>query len=185
VIGTAAIFKSSFASLNMLLVLAFFVIYVVLGILYESFIHPLTVMSALPPTLFGGLFTLYVLNQTLSIYSFVGLILLMGIVLKNGIMMVDFAIVAVEKEGKSAYDAIIEAALVRFRPIMMTTICALMGSVPIALGIGGAMAQSRISLGLCIVGGLMISQMLTLLLIPVLYYYFETLQEKLKKRFSK
>jgi HAE1 family hydrophobic/amphiphilic exporter-1 len=184
VIGTADIFKASFASLNFLLILAFFVIYVVLGILYESFIHPLTVMSALPPTLFGGLFTLYVFNQTLSIYSFVGLILLMGIVLKNGIMMVDFAIVAVEQEGKSAYDAIIEACLIRFRPIMMTTVCALMGGVPIALGIGGAMAQTHISLGLCIVGGLIISQMLTLLLTPVLYYYFETLQEKIKARFK-
>lgn len=184
VIGTADIFKASFASLNFLLILAFFVIYVVLGILYESFIHPLTVMSALPPTLFGGLFTLYVFNQTLSIYSFVGLILLMGIVLKNGIMMVDFAIVAVEQEGKSAYDAIIEASLIRFRPIMMTTVCALMGGVPIALGIGGAMAQTHISLGLCIVGGLIISQMLTLLLTPVLYYYFETLQEKIKARFK-
>jgi HAE1 family hydrophobic/amphiphilic exporter-1 len=100
-------------------------------------------------------------------------------------MMVDFAIVAVEKEGKSAYDAIIEACLIRFRPIMMTTICALMGGVPIALGIGGAIAQNHMSLGLCIVGGLIISQMLTLLLTPVLYYYFEKLQEKLKAKFSK
>jgi len=182
VIGTADIFKSSFASLDFLLLLAFFVIYVILGILYESFIHPLTVMSALPPTLFGGLLTLYLFNQTLSIYSFVGLILLIGIVLKNGIMMVDFAIAAVEKEGKSAYDAIIEACLIRFRPIVMTTLCALMGGVPIALGIGGAMAKTHISLGLCIVGGLIISQMLTLFLTPVLYYYFETLQEKLKAR---
>jgi HAE1 family hydrophobic/amphiphilic exporter-1 len=182
VIGTADVFKASFASLNFLLLLSFFVIYVILGILYESFIHPLTVMSALPPTLLGGLLTLYVFHQTLSIYSFVGLILLMGIVLKNGIMMVDFAIAAVEKEGKSAYDAIIEACLIRFRPIMMTTICAIMGGVPIALGIGGAMAQTHISLGLCIVGGLMISQVLTLLLTPVLYYYFEVLQERLRKR---
>lgn len=184
VIGTADIFKSSFASLNFLLLLSFFVIYVILGILYESFIHPLTVMSALPPALFGGLFTLYIFNQTLSIYSFVGLILLIGIVLKNGIMMVDFAIAAVEKEGKSAHDAIVEACLIRFRPIMMTTICAIMGGVPIAVGVGGAMAQTHISLGLCMVGGLIISQMLTLLLTPVLYFYFETLQEKIKAKFS-
>jgi hydrophobic/amphiphilic exporter-1 (mainly G- bacteria), HAE1 family len=184
VIGTADIFKSSFASLNFLLLLSFFVIYVILGILYESFIHPLTVMSALPPALFGGLFTLYLFNQTLSIYSFVGLILLIGIVLKNGIMMVDFAIAAVEKEGKPAYDAIIEACLIRFRPIMMTTICALMGGVPIAIGIGGAMAQTHISLGLCMVGGLIISQMLTLLLTPVLYYYFEIMQEKINTRLT-
>jgi len=185
VIGTANIFKSSFASLNFLLILSIFVIYVVLGILYESFIHPLTVMSALPCVLFGGLITLYVFNQTLSIYSFVGLILLIGIVLKNGIMMVDFAINAVEKEGKSAYDAIIEACLIRFRPILMTTFCALMGAVPIAIGVGGAMAQTRISLGLCIIGGLIISQMLTLFLTPVLYYYFETVQEKIKNRFKR
>ena len=99
--------------------------------------------------------------------------------------MVDFAIVAVEKEGKSAYDAIIEACLIRFRPILMTTICAIMGGVPIALGLGGAAAQTTVSLGLCMVGGLIISQLLTLLLTPVLYFYFETIQEKIKQRFAK
>ncbi len=182
VIGTADVFQTSFKSLNFLLLLAFFVIYIILGILYESFIHPLTVMSALPPALFGGLLTLFVFGQTLSVYSFVGLILLIGIVLKNGIMMIDFANNAVKNEQKSAYDAIVEASLVRFRPIMMTTVAALMGAVPIALGVGGALAQSRISLGLCIVGGLVISQVLTLLLTPVLYYYFETLQQKLSGR---
>jgi len=182
VVGTADIFKSSFASLSFLLVLAFFVIYVVLGILYENFIHPLTVMSALPPALFGGLLTLFIFRQTLSLYSFVGLILLIGIVLKNGIMMVDFANESIVKEKKPPYDAIVEAALIRFRPIMMTTIAALMGAVPIALGLGGAMAQTRISLGLCVVGGLIISQVLTLLLTPVLFYYFEILQEKLRAR---
>jgi hydrophobic/amphiphilic exporter-1 (mainly G- bacteria), HAE1 family len=182
VIGTADVFKQSFASLNFLLIISFFVIYLVLGILYESFIHPITVMSSLPPALLGGLLTLYLFNQTLSLYSFVGLILLMGMVLKNGIILVDFANNAVQFEGKSAEDAITEAALIRFRPIMMTTIAAMMGAVPIALGIGGALAQNRISLGLCIVGGLIISQMLTLLLTPVLYYYFERLQEKIFKR---
>lgn len=179
VIGTADVFKQSFESLNFLLIIAFFVIYVVLGILYESFIHPITVMSSLPPALVGGLFTLYVFHQTLSIYSFVGLILLIGIVLKNGIIMIDFANDARLKEKKSAEDAITEAALIRFRPIIMTTIAALMGAVPIAIGVGGAMAQTRISLGLCIVGGLIISQVLTLLLTPVIYYYFETFQEKI------
>lgn len=179
VIGTADVFKASFESLNFLLIISFFVIYIILGILYESFIHPLTVMSALPPALLGGLFTLYIFDQTLSLYSFVGLILLIGIVLKNGIIMVDFANNAVEKEGKNAEEAITEAALIRFRPIIMTTIAAMMGAVPIALGVGGALAQTRISLGLCIVGGLVISQLLTLLLTPVLYYYFERLQEKI------
>lgn len=184
VIGTAQIFNESLQSLNYLMILAFFVIYVVLGILYESFIHPLTVMSSLPPTLVGGLLTLYLFGQTLSLYSFVGLILLIGIVLKNGIMMVDFANAAVENEHKTAKDAIMEAAMIRFRPILMTTLAAMMGAVPIALGIGGAFAQSTRSLGLCIVGGLIISQLLTLLLIPVLYYYFEVLQEKLKSKFA-
>jgi HAE1 family hydrophobic/amphiphilic exporter-1 len=180
VIGTADIFQTSFESLKYLMILALFVIYIILGVLYENFIHPLTVMSALPPALFGGLLTLFLLRQTLSVYSFVGLILLIGIVLKNGIMLIDFANDAVLKEKKSAYDAIIEASLVRFRPIMMTTAAALMGAVPIALGIGGSISQSRISLGCCIVGGLIISQMLTLLLTPVLYYYFETLQEQIR-----
>lgn len=181
VVGTADVFQASFASLTFLLLLAFFVIYIILGILYESFIHPLTVMSTLPPALLGGLLTLFVFGQTLSVYSFVGLILLIGIVLKNGIMMVDFANNAVKNENKTAYDAIIEACLVRFRPIMMTTVAALMGAVPIALGVGGALAQGRVSLGLCVVGGLIISQALTLLLTPVLYYYFETLQEKFRE----
>ena len=184
-IGTADVFQSSFASLKLLLLLAFFVIYVVLGILYESFIHPITVMSTLPPALFGGLLTLYLFNQTLSLYSFVGLILLIGIVLKNGIIMIDFANEAVIKEKKSAYDAIIEACLTRFRPILMTTICAMMGALPIALGMGGALAQNHKSLGFCIVGGLLVSQMLTLLLTPVLYTYFEIMQENLYKRLGK
>lgn len=184
-IGTADVFKASFQSLNILLIIAFFVIYFVLGILYESFIHPLTVMSAIPPALLGGLLTLYLFDQTLSLYSFVGLILLIGIVLKNGIILVDFANDAVSKGGKTAEEAIIEAAHIRFRPIIMTTIAAMMGAVPIALGIGGALAETRISLGLCIVGGLIISQMLTLLLTPVLYYYFEKLQQKLHHTFAK
>ena len=139
----------------------------------------------LPPALLGGLFTLYAFHQTLSIYSFVGLILLIGIVLKNGIMMIDFANAAVEKEKKSAKEAITQAALIRFRPIMMTTISAMMGAVPIALGVGGGIAQTRAALGMCIVGGLIISQLLTLLLTPVLFYYFEILQEKIFALFKK
>ncbi|MDE3045520.1 MAG: efflux RND transporter permease subunit [Verrucomicrobiota bacterium] len=181
VIGTADVFASSFSNLILLFLIAFFVIYAILGILYESFIHPLTVMSALPPALFGGLLTLYLFRATLSVYSFVGLILLIGIVLKNGILMIDFANEAVRNQKKTAYDAIVEASLVRFRPILMTTLAALMTGLPIALGVGGALVQTHIPLGLCMVGGLIISQILTLLLTPVLYYYFETLQERIRK----
>lgn len=182
VIGTAEVYSDSFNSVSYLLLLSFFVIYVVLGILYESFIHPLTVMSALPPALLGGLLTLTVFGQTLSLYSFVGLILLVGMVLKNGIMIVDFANNAIEFEKKSARDAVIEACLIRFRPILMTTLAAMMGAVPIASGIGGFFAKNIQSLGLCIIGGLIISQLLTLMLTPVLYYYFEMLQEKIRAR---
>jgi HAE1 family hydrophobic/amphiphilic exporter-1 len=185
IIGTAAIFAGSFKSLNFLILLALFVIYVLLGILYESFIHPITVMSALPPTLLGGLLALFLFRQTLSIYSFIGLILLIGIVLKNGIMMIDFANVSIRVEKKTPFDAIIEASLIRFRPILMTTFSALMGAVPIALGVGGAMAQNRVSLGVCIIGGLIFSQLLTLLLTPVLYYYLESLREKVDAFFLK
>ncbi|HSX38268.1 MAG TPA: efflux RND transporter permease subunit [Chlamydiales bacterium] len=180
IIGTAEIFSESFKSLDFLLLLALFVIYIILGILYESFVHPITVMSALPPALLGGLFSLFLFRQSLSIYSFIGLILLIGIVLKNGIMMIDFANDAVKNKKKSAYDAIVEASLIRFRPILMTTAASLMGAFPIALGIGGAMAKTRMSLGICVVGGLIVSQLLTLLLTPVLYYYFEIFQEKVR-----
>ncbi len=180
VVGTADVFKSSMGALPILATIAIFLVYIILGILYESFIHPLTVMSALPPAFLGGLFSLYITRQPLSIYSFVGLILLAGIVLKNGIMMINFAIDAVEIEKKSAYDAIVEASLIRLRPILMTTAAALMGAVPIAIGFGGALADSLKGLGICVIGGLLISQMLTLFLTPVLYYYFEIFQEKLE-----
>lgn len=185
VVGTADVFKTAFQNLSFLFLITIFVIYIILGILYESFIHPITVMSALPPATFGGLLTLYVFHQTLSLYSFVGLIMLIGIVLKNGIMMVDFANEKILKEQKSASDAIFEACLIRFRPIMMTTIAALFGALPIALGVGGSTAQTRIPLGLVVVGGLIISQILTLFLIPVIYYYMELVQEKIKKIFRK
>ncbi len=187
--GTASVFKESFATLPSLLLISFFVIYVILGILYENFIHPITVMSALPPALFGGLLTLYIFREPLSIYSFVGMILLIGIVLKNGIMLIDFANDAIRIGHKSPRDAIIQAALIRFRPILMTTCSALMGALPIALGSNTGSSQAYIPLGLCIVGGLCISQLITLLLTPVLYFYFEELSETLnnawRKRFSR
>ncbi len=179
VLGTADVFKKSFQNLGFLVLLTFFVIYVILGILYEDFIHPITVMSTLAPACFGGLFMLLIFNETLSLYAFVGLVLLIGIVMKNGIMMVDFANDNLER-GMPIQEAIYNAAIVRFRPIMMTSISALMGALPIALAIGGSSAQSKRSLGLVIVGGLIISQILTLLLTPVTYIFMTTIYEKIK-----
>ncbi|MEH2141930.1 efflux RND transporter permease subunit [Nostoc sp.] len=177
--GSAQAFQSSIQGLGLLLLVAIFVIYIVLGILYENFIHPLTILSSLPSAGFGALLTLLLFQVDLNIYAFVGIILLVGIVKKNGIMMVDFAIIA-RQNGKTPYDAIYEACLVRFRPIMMTTMAALMGTLPIALGLGAG-ADTRRPLGLAVVGGLVFSQFLTLYLTPVFYTYMESWQTKLKK----
>ncbi|MEH2419681.1 MAG: efflux RND transporter permease subunit [Nostoc sp.] len=177
--GSAQAFQSSIQGLGLLLLVAILVIYIVLGILYENFIHPLTILSSLPSAGFGALLTLLLFQVDLNIYAFVGIILLVGIVKKNGIMMVDFAIIA-RQNGKTPYDAIYEACLVRFRPIMMTTMAALMGTLPIALGLGAG-ADTRRPLGLAVVGGLVFSQFLTLYLTPVFYTYMESWQTKLKK----
>ncbi|MEH2104830.1 efflux RND transporter permease subunit [Nostoc sp.] len=178
--GSAQAFQSSIQGLGLLLLVAILVIYIVLGILYENFIHPLTILSSLPSAGFGAILTLLLFQVDLNIYAFVGIILLVGIVKKNGIMMVDFAIIA-RQNGKTPYDAIYEACLVRFRPIMMTTMAALMGTLPIALGLGAG-ADTRRPLGLAVVGGLVFSQFLTLYLTPVFYTYMESWQTKLKKR---
>ncbi|MDZ8185286.1 MAG: efflux RND transporter permease subunit [Nostoc sp. ChiSLP02] len=177
--GSAQAFQSSIQGLGLLLLVAILVIYIVLGILYENFIHPLTILSSLPSAGFGALLTLLLFQVDLNIYAFVGIILLVGIVKKNGIMMVDFAIAA-RQEGKTPYDAIYQACLVRFRPIMMTTMAALMGTLPIALGFGAG-ADTRRPLGLAVVGGLLFSQFLTLYLTPVFYTYMESWQTKLQK----
>jgi HAE1 family hydrophobic/amphiphilic exporter-1 len=179
--GTAQAFQEAQAGLLILLLMAVLVIYLVLGILYESFIHPLTILSGLPFAGFGALLALAAFGLDLSIYAYVGIIMLVGIVKKNAIMMIDFAIEAERNHGKTAHDAILEAARVRFRPIMMTTMAALMGTLPIALG-HGAGAESRRPLGIAVVGGLAFSQIVTLYITPVIYTYFDALQQRLRRR---
>jgi len=164
--------------LGWLVIIAVVFIYIVLGVLYESFIHPLTILSGLPSAGFGALLTLALFRIDLNVYSFVGLIMLIGIVKKNAIMQIDFALEAERKEGKSPRDAIYEGCLIRFRPIMMTTMAALLGALPIAIGLGAG-AESRRPLGLTVVGGLLTSQLITLYLTPVVYLYLDALQRKL------
>jgi HAE1 family hydrophobic/amphiphilic exporter-1 len=182
--GTAQAFKTSMQGMGLLLIMAIVVIYIVLGILYESFIHPLTILSGLPSAGFGALVTLLIFKIDLNLYSMVGIIMLIGIVKKNAIMMIDFALEAQRNQGKSPSEAIYDGCLIRFRPIMMTTMAALMGTLPIALGFGAG-AESRRPLGLAVVGGLIFSQLITLYITPVFYIYLELAREKVKNWFRR
>ena len=180
--GEALTFRETANSLLWLMLLAVFVMYVILGVLYENIVHPLTVLSSLPVALVGGLMTLWLFNEEASLYAYVGMFMLMGIVKKNGIMVVDFALQRI-REGATSIDAIHDASMDRFRPIMMTTLAAVMGAVPIALGFG-ADGASRRPLGLVVVGGLIVSQLITLYVTPAIYLYLENFQEKYLDRIS-
>jgi HAE1 family hydrophobic/amphiphilic exporter-1 len=182
--GTAQVFQSTQSGLIVLVILAVFVIYVVLGILYESFIHPLTILSGIPFAAFGALLALLVTRVELSVFAFVGIILLIGIVKKNAIMMVDFALDAEHKEGLRAEESIVQAAHVRFRPIMMTTMAALVGSLPVALATGAG-AESRRPLGIVVVGGLLFSQLITLYITPVIYTYLDPFNRRVEKQLAR
>ncbi|MBV8482799.1 MAG: efflux RND transporter permease subunit [Verrucomicrobia bacterium] len=181
--GEAQTFSETFSQLGVLLFVAVFIMYVILGILYESWFHPITVLSSLPVAAVGGLFTLLIFHSELSLYSYIGMFMLIGIVKKNGIMMVDFAVEQL-RAGKTPVEAVHEASVERFRPIIMTTLAALMGAIPIAIGFG-ADAESRRPLGLILVGGLIVSQLITLYVTPALYLYLEAIQEWTSKLYAK
>ena len=180
--GEAEEFQTAIASMSVLILVSVFLLYIILGVLYESYIHPFTVLTTLPVAAFGGIGTLLIFNSPLDLYAYVGLFMLLGIIAKNGIMMVDFAKQNREK-GDGMLSAIYDACLVRFRPILMTGLAAIMGALPIALGVG-ADGDSRRSLGLVIVGGLIFAQIITLFVTPGIYLYMEWVQEKILDRFE-
>ena len=177
--GTAEAFQASLANEPVLILAALITVYIVLGVLYESYIHPLTILSTLPSAGVGALLALFICRQDFSIVALIGIVLLIGIVKKNGIMMIDFALDAERNQGMRPYDAIYQACLLRFRPIMMTTMAALLGGLPLALGTGVG-SELRKPLGITMVGGLIFSQLLTLYTTPVIYLWFERLASRFK-----
>jgi multidrug efflux pump len=179
--GTAASFRNSLSNEPLLILAALVTVYIVLGVLYESFIHPITILSTLPSAGVGAFLSLIIFHQDLSVVAIIGIVLLIGIVKKNGIMMVDFALEAERQQGKSSTDAIYEACLLRFRPIMMTTMAALLGGLPLAFGTGIG-SELRRPLGIAMVGGLLLSQVLTLYTTPVIYIFFDNLAHRFSRK---
>jgi multidrug efflux pump len=179
--GTAASFRNSLSNEPLLILAALVTVYIVLGVLYESFIHPITILSTLPSAGVGAFLALLLFHQDLSIVAIIGIVLLIGIVKKNGIMMVDFALEAERHQGKNSTDAIYDACLIRFRPIMMTTMAALLGGIPLAFG-SGIGSELRRPLGITIVGGLIVSQVLTLYTTPVIYIFFDNLGHRFSRK---
>jgi multidrug efflux pump len=182
--GTAASFENSLSNEALLILAALVTVYIVLGVLYESFIHPITILSTLPSAGVGALLSLILFNQDLSVVAIIGIILLIGIVKKNGIMMVDFALEGERERGLSSTEAIYEASLLRFRPIMMTTMAALLGGIPLAFG-SGIGSELRRPLGIAMVGGLLLSQVLTLYTTPVIYIFFDNLSQRFSRAGSR
>jgi HAE1 family hydrophobic/amphiphilic exporter-1 len=182
--GTAQAFESSMVGMGILILLAILIIYGLLGVLYESYIHPITILSGLPSAGLGALLTLMIFRIDLNLYALVGVIMLIGIVKKNAIMMIDFALAAERREGTAPEDAIFQGALVRFRPIMMTTLAALMATLPIAIGLGAG-GETRRPLGLAVIGGLIFSQIVTLYITPVTYVYLDKFQSTVRSRLKK
>ncbi len=179
--GTAQAFVASLTNEPLLILAALVTVYIVLGVLYESYIHPITILSTLPSAGVGALLALMVCRQELTVVAIIGIVLLIGIVKKNAIMMIDFALEAERKEGKSPYDSIYQASLLRFRPIMMTTMAALLGAVPLAFGQGTG-SELRRPLGITIIGGLLLSQLLTLYTTPVIYLFFDNIARRLSRK---
>ncbi len=179
--GNTAAFNKAISQFIMLILLAIFVIYIILGILYENFLHPLTAISNVPVALLGGILSLLITGNTLSIYALIGILMLLGIVMKNGILIIDFTLEIMEEKKLTSKEAVFQACSLRFRPIVMTTIAAMMGAVPIALGIGGSVAKSRAALGIAIVGGLIFAQIVTLFVTPVVFIYVEKMNQYFKK----